>query len=86
MMLTVTKRYCDDCGTEINYRRNCVCCNKDLCAKCVGHEESDSSDYSIDYCIKCWSIGEPYREKIKELELQIEKLSDEWISKCSHGN
>ena len=79
---TISKRYCDDCGKEAKYRRTCNCCGKDMCVDCVGHEENDGGDYSDYYCLKCWHLGEPYRDKIKELEEQIEQLNDEWISKC----
>lgn len=80
----ISKVYCDDCGKEIEYgyRRTCYCCEKDMCDKCLGHEENDAGDYSTYYCLKCWSLGEPYRNKIKELGDQIEQLSDEWLTKC----
>ena len=79
---TISKLFCDDCHTEMRYRRTCVCCKKDMCEKCVGHEHNDGGDYSDYYCWTCWNIGEPYRDKIKELEEQIETLNDEWLSKC----
>jgi len=80
---TIYRKFCDDCGKEtIGYKRTCVCCKKDMCERCVGHVENDGGDYSDYYCWTCWMKGELYREKIKELEEQIEQLNDEWVSKC----
>jgi len=81
-----SEKYCDECGDLIDkgsYCRNTKCniCGKDLCEKCIGHEEF-AGDYSIEYCEKCWSFGEPYRKKIDNLEDEIEKLSDEWYKLC----
>lgn len=83
---TIYQKFCDECGTEIQYRISCLYCKKDLCNKCVGHIHDDGGDYPDYYCKSCWNIGQPYRNKINELELQIYSLNDEWIKKCKHGN
>lgn len=85
--ITIKHKYCDDCGIKININMSyiatkCEICGKDLCYKCIGHEDYNSGDYRTVYCNKCWSIGEPYRQKIKELENKIDDLNDEWINKC----
>jgi hypothetical protein len=85
--VTIKYKYCDDCKIEIKRSMTCSVakceiCGKDLCDKCVGHEDYRTGDYRTVYCEKCWSIGETYRQKIEELELKIEDLNDEWINKC----
>ena len=67
---TIRTRYCDVCGDKITTQyssHSCECCGKDLCKKCVGHEE-DNGDYPNYYCKHCWEIGEDYRHKKKYLE------------------
>lgn len=91
-IVSVIKYYCDDCGIQLH--RNMACsvakceiCGKDLCDKCVGHEDQDTGDYRTVYCSSCWNIGKPYRDKIKILESEIDQLNDEWINKCiKHKN
>lgn len=85
--IIIKHRHCDDCGNEINNRMACnttICeiCHKDICRKCIGYEAENSGDYRTVYCNKCWNIGEPYRQKIKEYEYLIDILHDEWINKC----
>jgi hypothetical protein len=41
----VTHRYCDECEKELHWglacsKAQCEYCGKDLCEKCIGHEES----------------------------------------------
>jgi hypothetical protein len=80
---TERQKFCDCCNEVITYNlRKCVICNKDLCPKCVEHEENDGGDYYDYYCKNCWTIGEHYRERIEHLEDKIEELSKEWHSKC----
>jgi len=80
---TVKHRYCDFCETKLNSNAVCVCCKKDLCHNCIGHDENDGGDYYYFYCQSCWNKGEPYREKIKQLEKEIDILSDEWLKECN---
>ena len=56
---------------EIKYIRTYKCCGKDICKDCIEHEENDGGDYSDYYCSKCWYLGEPYRDKINELEERL---------------
>ena len=80
-----TKRFCDFCSNEINTRYSssqCKNCKKDICSKCIEHEDDFCGDRPDAWCKKCWDIGNEYRLKIKELESQIEKLQEEWESKC----
>ena len=85
--ITTRYRYCDDCGAEIPRGlmcsvARCEICKKDLCNNCIGNEGDSYGDYRTVHCKSCWSIGETYRIKIEELANQIEKLHNEWASKC----
>ena len=80
---TTSEIYCDICKTQIKSRYHvCVICQKDICEKCVGHEDDTIGDYSNYYCKTCWQIGEPFRNKINQLNLDIDKLNDEWLNLC----
>lgn len=81
-------RFCDVCGTEIALglacsSARCMYCRKDLCEKCIGHEDPVFGDYRDVFCKKCWDAGEQYRPIIEELRLKIEELYKEWQKKCS---
>lgn len=83
----IRHKYCDDCGSEIHRGMQCSVakceiCGKDLCDKCIGHEDGNTGDYRTVYCKNCWTIGESYRNEINELENRIDKLNNDWISKC----
>jgi hypothetical protein len=85
--INVNHKYCDDCGVEIKMSMSCSVakcemCGKDLCDKCIGHEEDNTGDYRVVYCSNCWNIGTEYRNKIKFLEKEIEQLELEWNEKC----
>ena len=86
---TIRTRYCDDCGDKImkeSYTSvHCEYCKKDICKKCVGHEDSGSGDYNNIFCKACWELGNEYRIKIAQFENEIEKLQDEWQSKCKNN-
>lgn len=80
-------KFCDICGIEVKIgmaccKAYCVICGRDLCDKCVEHEEYDGSDYRTCYCKDCWSSGDKYREKIVELEDTVAYLYDEWHKEC----
>ena len=80
-------KYCDVCGAKISIelscgKAKCEYCEKDLCDECVGHEESNSGDYRIVYCAKCWDIGKEYRPIIKQHEDKVDQLYDKWRDKC----
>ena len=84
------QKFCDDCGVEIRIgmscsKAKCEYCGKDLCEKCIGHEEMTVGDYRIVYCKSCWSVGDKYRGKIEELENQIEQLYAKWMSDIKNG-
>jgi len=85
--ITIHHKYCDDCGVEIKRgmacsAAKCEMCGKDLCDKCVEHEDNGSGDYRIVYCSRCWRIGLEYFEKIKIYVDEIENLNTEWLRKC----
>jgi hypothetical protein len=85
----INHKFCDDCGSEIEIGMacsvaRCEICGKDLCNKCLGHEDHSDGDYRTVYCKNCWTIGESYRTKIEYLENEIEKLYDEWHKKCKN--
>ena len=53
-------KYCDVCDQEIICSlaccvATCSYCRKDLCDKCVGHEEDYGSDYRTVWCKSCWA-------------------------------
>jgi hypothetical protein len=70
---------CDLCGKEAkqqNYSaalQECEVCGKQICRPCrIGTDSLSSRYVSGDYpyyrvCIKCWKIGEPYRERMNEV-------------------
>jgi len=83
----IRKKYCDECNTEIRIGLACskaVCeyCGKDLCDKCIGHEDYSGGDYRIVYCKNCWEIGDKYRPIIEKLNNEIDNLYKEWQSLC----
>jgi len=88
---SVYKKFCDVCGTEIRIGLACskaVCsyCKKDLCNKCVEHEESSFGDYRGPlWCKQCWEIGDEYRPKIEQLGIERDKLYEEWQAKCKQS-
>ena len=80
-------KYCDVCGAEIKSslactNATCEYCRKDLCEKCIGHEEETGADYRDVWCTRCWQIGSAYRPKIEELKAKVHSLYEEWQSKC----
>lgn len=82
-----TRKFCDVCETEIRVdlacsKAKCEYCGKDLCEKCIGHEDYADGDYRIVYCKRCWDLGGDYRPEIDELHQRIERLYTEWQDKC----
>jgi hypothetical protein len=80
-------RYCDDCEKELHWSlacsaAHCQYCNKDLCEECIGYEEETDGDYRMVYCKNCWELGNEYRPKIEQYEIEIHKLYTEWQDKC----
>ena len=85
------RRYCDDCGKELFHSLACsktICeyCKKDLCGKCIGHEDHSGGDYRIVFCKTCWDLGNKYRPKITKLSNEIDRLYIEWQTKCKYKN
>ena len=72
---------CDDCESG-GYIHTCTMCGKHICNKCIGHTDDRYGDNWEYYCKKCWSIGESYREQILKHEDEIDRLYDEWHTKC----
>jgi hypothetical protein len=82
---TVTRYYCDYCGSELKTRlKYCDMCGSDICDDCIGETIDDWGDYPHHICKHCSEIGKPYKEKMGELEKQIDVLYDEWLNKCNH--
>ena len=83
---TEKHRFCDACGKEMHHQLSygitvCKYCGKDLCRKCIGHEEDDG-DYSTVWCVDCWSKGEKYRLLIDQHENEIDQLYTDWENEC----
>jgi hypothetical protein len=82
-------KFCDICGSQIKIglacsKAYCLYCKKDLCEKCIGHEEEAGGDYRIVYCVECWKTGDEYRPIIEQHEIEIHKLYTEWQNKCKN--
>lgn len=80
-------KYCDICGIEVKIgmaccKAYCVICQRDLCDKCVAHEEHDGGDYRTCYCSDCWTSYEKYKNKIESLEEEISELNEQWHKEC----
>jgi len=88
----IRQKYCDCCQSEIAIglacsSAKCLICKKDLCQNCIGHEIETGGDYRDVYCKNCWDIGMPYMVETEKLHNEIEKLNNEWHSKClSNGS
>lgn len=81
------RKFCDICGDEVTIgllccKAQCAICGRDLCEKCIGYEDTIWGDYRTVYCSDCWSTGEKYREKIEELESEVDQLHDKWYKEC----
>ena len=78
---------CDVCGNEIHGDlacsvAKCEQCGKDLCEKCIGHENGTMGDYREVYCKSCWDIGTKYLNRIQILENEIENIYYCWEQAC----
>jgi hypothetical protein len=86
---TELHKYCDVCGVEIRIGLACSVvkcgyCKKDLCEKCIGHEEPSWGDYRGQiWCNQCWIIGDEYRPIIEQHISEVERLYEEWQKKCN---
>lgn len=78
---------CDFCGKEVDYsysgHQGCEICGRDGCHKHLHIDNNKwASDFYDAYCHPCWKIGEPFRERLEELEADYyEKrgeLNSEW--------
>lgn len=76
---------CDDCDKNSKGKKCCMC-GKDLCDACTIFDDEDWSDYPDRYCNNCWNvIGKKYRDKIEQLENEIEMLQDKWQEEVNKG-
>jgi hypothetical protein len=81
-------KFCDDCGVEIPIGlacgvAKCAYCGKDLCNKCIAHEDESWGDYrGTLWCKKCWEIGEEFRPLINSAQEEIESLYELWQDRC----
>jgi hypothetical protein len=60
---TRTERFCDVCGSILvgfGSGGRCVICGRDACYRC-SHEGDDC------WCLPCWEVGKPYRERLDAL-------------------
>ena len=78
---------CDICGDEIYHDLACSTirceqCGKDLCERCIGHENNTMGDYREGYCKSCWDIGQTYLSRIQMLENEIEDIYCCWKRAC----
>lgn len=81
-------KFCDVCGTEITpglvcTKAECMYCGKDLCERCIGHEEETGGDYRDVWCERCWQKGDKYRPLIDALETEAQMLSEKWRRECN---
>ena len=87
---TEKHKYCDVCQTEVeiglsSFKAVCNYCKKDLCEKCIKHEEETWGDYRIVYCEECWGKGYKYRPDIGEHQDEIRRLYKEWQNECKNN-
>jgi hypothetical protein len=80
-----TTVHCDFCGVDVTKEnitsRTCVICGRDICKEHIGQMNYEG-DYIKITCTHCWEIGKEYRDKIEQLEEEIEKTQEEWYAKC----
>lgn len=68
---------CDICDTRIGvFGYQCVSCKKDLCKNHVYY-----NDHHFYLCEECYKLQEGYKQKIGELNKQINELYIEWKNK-----
>ena len=76
-----TEYFCDLCGKKSNWK--CQICKIDICKSHTVYDPDDfETDYPYTYCKQCWDIGSKHRQKIKDLENKIEKLTGQWHEKA----
>lgn len=80
-------KFCGVCDIEIPIglacsATRCQICQEDICENCIGTEKESAGEYRQVWCKNCWTIGEKYRPKIKELDAEIKKLYDAWYREC----
>ena len=85
--VVIHTKVCDICGSEIHIGLACSIikceqCGKDLCEKCIGHENNTMGDYREGYCKSCWDIGQMYLNRIRMLEDEIENIYYCWGRAC----
>ena len=66
------RRVCDLCGKTAAY--TCHLCGRDICRGCHYFDYRFSGDYPDTYCRQCWGIGKTYRDKMKRIENDADKL------------
>lgn len=82
IILKSTAYLCDLCEKEVEAKYKCQICKIDICKKHTIYDPDDFTDFPYTYCEQCWNAGSEYRKKIKNLEKQIEKLTDQWHNKA----
>lgn len=80
--------FCDWCGKKVDPYpwfggvAACVICGRHTCSEHAAnwHEMNTGSDYEEEFCHECWEIGKPYRDRIGQLEDEVEALQQDWYA------
>ena len=85
--LPVYKEYekisCGVCGgIDEPIVQKCCMCSKQLCGKCTAEQVYYTTIGPFPYCQRCYDIGEPYIERLLELDEISGKVHDEWKTAC----
>ena len=79
----VTTHFCDMCNVPKISKNKCCICSIDICQS---HTYKDYEEYDYDYggdkyCLNCWDIVKPYKDRIKAIdavaEINIELICKE---------
>lgn len=90
--VTKTKVTCDVCKKDCTPREGefwphcCSICGKDLCRQCDVRDNRDLGDYPVHYCVRCWEIGEPFRDEMgiaeEKHDVHMDSIELKWHKAC----
>ncbi len=60
----------------MSHLRTCFICGRDICEDCTVHDDRTFGDYPTKYCKECWDIGEEYRNKMRDLQIECDEKTE----------